>query len=893
MDVGVVSGDIAGTVSDGDQPIFNASVRIFSGVREIEQVYTDETGGFYVELEEGEYIVQVYAASFLPALYEVDDPFSQTNITLSPATVIELSGDLQFVDTENLPLQTVITILDETGSPLTLSGFSLVYGTQVGGKEKISSIAPNMILVPSERSVVISLNNSYLIGSRVETRVVEIEFNSFSQSQIDLREYTIPLNLLITNESLLDLESRLVELKGYGFYLTRQETAYAIGNELVAQSQVLYGESEYGESYEALKRGFIASENTMRELNQMYRDAEVSIFILICFLAVSSLILGYLMTDDYIRQLVLDFGIYGVVLVFFYYTYPGSRIISTQRFLFISIVILIGFMVFGKVLPSFFRVGSGDGRVHTRNLFMPIFSLAKRSLRRRKLRFLLTLISLTLLVTSFVTLTSVSQGYGVVSGWSQPKTSWEGVFIRDSGWTQNEPSFLVHDSIEVSWLISQPEVSEIYSKSLNGPLQRPYSIVEGQPVFSVIGGDDNEYSLIGLESTLLIGRVPLDGVVVSETFTHETGLTLGDKIQLGPNSLPIEGVFSDSLMSRLQDLDGSSYLGEKWVNTNPGDEAPVWVLETVEPREQVFTTKEIANSLPLIGVQRTGITLNQGYPEDDFAERLSLERGYKAYSSTVDGFTSYRLGNYFEGKGLSLVIPWVIVVLNVVVTMLNSLFERRKEIEILSSIGLNPAQVSAVFVAEATITGFIAGGLGYLAGLGFYKALALLNIGLQVHQKVSAVWSIASIALAISAVLTGAFAALRNSVVITPSLMRRWKIDRSTGGFAEPWRVDVPVKLRQEEIAPYLDYVESRLVKLIDHPTQVTSSIRRSETRIEFIYKSNQATTGNFYTRNDLQVQQNGEEYLTFLNCVGDPDWVHVVGSLIRRITMDYTTDRN
>ena len=212
--------------------------------------------------------------------------------------------------------------------------------------------------------------------------------------------------------------------------------------------------------------------------------------------------------------------------------------------------------------------------------------------------------------------------------------------------------------------------------------------------------------------------------------------------------------------------------------------------------------------------------------------------------------------------------------------------------------GLNPAQVSSIFVAEATITGFIAGGLGYLVGLGFYKALAILNIGLLVNQKVSAVWSIAAIGLAISAVVTGAFAALQNSVVITPSLMRRWKIDRTKGGYQDPWEIDIPIKLEHAEVENYLDFIESRLRGLMDHPTHVTSSIKRVDEGeiqgIEFVYKSVQTTTGNFYTKNKLEVfaQENGE-YGAKLESYSDFDWAHVVGSLIRRFSMDYTSVRS
>ena len=169
----------------------------------------------------------------------------------------------------------------------------------------------------------------------------------------------------------------------------------------------------------------------------------------------------------------------------------------------------------------------------------------------------------------------------------------------------------------------------------------------------------------------------------------------------------------------------------------------------------------------------------------------------------------------------------------------------------------------------------------------------MLNIGLQVHQKVSAIWSFAAIGLAISAVVTGAFAALQNSVVITPSLMRRWKLDRTSGGFLEPWKIEIPIKLESAEIRNYIDFVESELLLLINHPTQVTSSIKRREDEIEFVYRSFQTSTGNFYTKNVLRVfSVEDSDFGVILESIGETEWVHITGSLVRRITMDYSTDK-
>ena len=74
-----------------------------------------------------------------------------------------------------------------------------------------------------------------------------------------------------------------------------------------------------------------------------------------------------------------------------------------------------------------------------------------------------------------------------------------------------------------------------------------------------------------------------------------------------------------------------------------------------------------------------------------------------------------------------------------------------------------------------------------------------------------------------------------------------------------------------------------------------TSSIKYREEEgdfiIKFVYKSLQATTGNFFTMNTLIVSSTGEgNYKVELQSLGTQEWVHFVGSMIRRFTMEYST---
>lgn len=898
------SADISGLVKNPDGETIAASIQVLENNVEIASFQTGSNGVFSIETPSGEYTLIVYSDDsdtpgfdYLPAAIDVTGEFDG-DVVLGYGSTLSFVGDIQFVDTENLPLKITYTVQDNSGNIILSNGFPLQFSDRRGVEYIIPVLSSKEIILPADSVVDINVSSSLLVESEIYERSFLLDDfispNRGGAANVDVRKYTIPISYSITSETLEELNNQLNKMDQFGFYLAKQETALSNGINNVEASETYFENGDFDASFGSLKRGYILFTHTHTELLNMFRDASFSVYLLIAFLTIAALITGYLLIDSIFKQIITDTLVLGASLIFFYFTYPGSRTIPLNSFIISSIGFLIVFLGLGKIFPRVFTGRGGDGRVHTRNLISPIFNMAKRSLRRRRVRFLLTFISIALLVMSFVTLTSFSEGYGLITGESAPKDGWTGVYIREGTWNPEVPTFILVDNVELNWITGQPETELISLKAENTPLRFPIFEIQGQPIYGVIGITSNELAFIDLEDTLVAGELPVEnGVMFSESLLEELELELGDIISQGSREYIVEGIFDDESFRNLNDVDGTPYVSNKWINVSPEGETPKWVLEESEPNEVLIMGTQEAGRFPTVGIQRIAIKVNSGFNNTDFAERLALERGYLAWSNTIESYSSYRLGNYFQGKGATLVIPWVIVVLNVIITMLNSLFERRNEIEILSSVGLNPAQVSSIFVAEAIITGFIAGGLGYLVGLGFYKALAIFNIGLQVHQKVSAVWSFAAIGLAISAVITGAIAALQNSVVITPSLMRRWRLDRTNGGFQEPWRVDIPIKLESAEVANYLDFVEIELRSLENHPTQVTSSIRKSEEKLEFVYKSYQTTTGNFYTKNTLRLfPLESGDYGAFLESLGETEWAHVAGSLIRRITMDYSTKR-
>jgi len=366
--------------------------------------------------------------------------------------------------------------------------------------------------------------------------------------------------------------------------------------------------------------------------------------------------------------------------------------------------------------------------------------------------------------------------------------------------------------------------------------------------------------------------------------------------------LLIVGLLGDEEFMSVVDLDGEQIIPQKIVELERIEfDGPDYVVEGLvycDPSEVLVVNQVTGANVSCIWINRINLVFEEGYDVMGFASSTALNRGFRVWASSAEGVYLAELAGYFQGKGLPILIPWLIVVLNVVVTMLNSYYERRHDVSIYSSIGMNPSHVSGVFLAEAAVIGVVAGCLGYLLGLGMYKFIYLVTPTLQVKQKVSAFWSLAAIGMSLSAVLIGGVVALRNSTVITPSLRRRWRAER-VGGSAEPYRVPVPVHVYEEEVERFIGFLEERLRRAQSGRELATRMIRVTETAeprgwvITFNYGTVHATMSGIYTKNTLTVKQGGDgTYHASFVCEGNEEAARVTGSLMRKIGLDWGLER-
>ncbi|RLI33984.1 hypothetical protein DRO56_00330 [Candidatus Bathyarchaeota archaeon] len=922
-DEGLVT--LSGRVIDFEtqRPIENATVSVWEGQVLIAQGNTNSLGIFGLRVPEGHnYRVYAYMDipnttgwDYLPAFREIFSPTGDVNLTmeLRPGASVIIDNDIQFVDTTSpINAYTYEVIDPETGETLNIEGYELIYGTLEEARGHFLNLNASHLIVPADISFNIRVNASALVKGRYILRSFLIDEPGHLRlprgglMHLDVRKYSLQYNLEMMDGEVAKTKAKIDEMDKLGFYLTleKQRLVRVSGVMESVRFDLLRG--DYVNGFKELRKAYIELTDLYASLTGTYRSAATSVYILIFFLAFTSTTISFLFFEKLWHKTAASGGLTAVTHLLLHEIYPGAAYISARSFSTFSLLAWCSSLLVTIVVPHFMKGRAVAGRTPLRNIIVPIFSLAKRSLTRRRLRFVLTLSSVTILVMSFVTLTSFTMGYGLIlRRISRQIVPVDGVLVRapHGEYSETWSTFTPLDAASVEWLMKHGEVEVVAPKAENLPTLIPLLTLNGRPIYGILGIlPSAEAKILGLDRLVEEGRYLLDGeenaILISDRLKEDLGVEVNATLRLGGLNVAVVGVVSGEGIKGLRDLDGSYVIPNKLVDLSAPDEPPDIHPLPVEVDEFVICDLETALRMPGVFLSRIDATLRTGESINDFAERVALERNYNVWASSEEGLYIARLGTYFQAKGLPLAVPWAIVVLNVVITMLNSLYERRREISILSSVGLNPSHIAGIFIAEAIAIGLIGGGVGYLLGLGMYKVMTLLHIALEVRQKVSALWCLGALGIAMTAVIIGALSALKGSVIITPSLMRRWRI-RGREEFGKPIEIDLPISVPSDEIDDFMDYLLRNLRRYEDDPVARTERFKvwredteeRSVRGIKFIYRTVGAAFADYSTNRIVAERRSGEEFYTVkLYSLGERRWVHQTGSLVRLIIMRWST---
>ena len=927
---------VTGKVVDEDgKPLSGANVTLifFDRYRRYvaKTVKTDSNGRFHASVDkEWSYLVYVtYDDKETPGVDYVPERWrtwlssgstASRDFVLRKGASIYLEGDLRYVKTNKIATSCEITVIElegEGGSYWT--GPVRDYGND-SDVARFLGFDGRLAVVPAGAKVKIRVKAHFPDGySHSFTLTGETGYFKLSQGEllrVDVREQNLLKNIEYVSNILNSGFTLLDDCRFVGFLVEAEKKDLLNAHEACREALIFLGKKLFDQSFAKIRSAYILAtraEAILRRLVDSSLQSLLPSLLLFVFLSLAS---AYLLSERlYLEMsagdrklmvpcnLILDTTLYMLFVILFYYVFPGCRLIPKNMFV---AMVLLTFLA-GKVAWLLFnrtmrREKSEDRQIQLKSAIAIAFSLGTRNLRRRRVRTLINIMSITILVFGFITLTSISPEYGLSKTKLKPSIPVDCMMIKDRPEDEPPSSFVSLPRSFIDWLEKCPNVTLVSPKAENTPISpsNPLGYIYSKAgmkieVLGILGIiPSREANITGVNKIVEEGDYledeDLEGVLLSSSMKGWLKVNVGDKIYGFGREFIIRGFFNDEALKRMVDVNGMPFIP----HCMGGEPVPV----PCYPHNVIIMNYETALKMPKVSISRVVVQLNDTRSYEALARLVAFTYEYKIYVSHPGSLTLYSLRHYVEARGVMLMLPLLaLVTMNIGLSMYASVNERRNEIATLSSLGLNPTHIAALFVAEALIVGFIGGGLGYILGLSGYRVASMLG-GLYVREKASAEWGVISTFLSIfTAALASLIPALQSSTVVTPSLLRRWRLRRSQGtsDMDKPLVFDLPIKLMTRELDSFmtfmirkLQYMHAQVVKTVDHSEgEVTR-------RIKFLY----ALPEGGWTENEIIIQPEGKEYALKLICsllesssraVKPMEAIRITVSSVRKLILEWS----
>jgi len=815
-------------------PISNASV-VFWNRLKVLVAQTDASGFYSIDLQDkGPY--EVYAYRYLPktsgfdyvpvskAIYlekgSYDLPF-----TLSPGACVNIKGEIRSIRTlqplwisftieHKSGLRTVATILREDSvlmRLLNLGGRLVFVPADTPIKIKVDIYDFDL-----EYSLSIDQEGDYLNLKRGEMLAAD------HSRQILLIEVNASYNYASTTQALVEDAGKI------GFYVFYERNELEKAENLIDAGALATSREAYDEAYADLREAYLIIKRTKEAIQTMYFNASASTLFITPFLVFTTLAIAALISEKRLQRLVISLSSYGLLLSVLYFLYPGYILLGRDQLLTLSFGSFLAVYFAVHVFPTTLKDKPSEGNISRISGVIMAFSVSAKNLSRRRLRTFLSLTLVLISVFAFIALTSFSDEYGFITRQLGKAGSFEGLIIRK----QPTSDLVLSDPIQLEtleWLQERAEITLLSPKIENVPRVSPLGLLVAPTsgssfqICGVLGiAPSAETRITQIGSIILQGRLLSDddvnGILISEQIARYMDVGINDTLRLFDQDLTLVGTFDNERYQRLIDLDMTPMVPHKITLSLLGGGEPS--LSPCSSAETVIVHQKKAQEFPSMILSR--IVVQTG----DSGEILPISRqtvmkwtGIEALSFVARQIYWQSIGSYYIASGfLPAMVPLALAALNIGVFMRAIVSERKQELMVISSIGMNPFHITALFMTEALTIGIVAGSLGYITGITSYHFMKLLPWPPMFKHKVEAMWGVLALFAAIVATTLGsALPALKSSTIITPSSQRRWKIDMKPKGINELWILSMPIRIREERLDDFFTFMRDNLRRINLH----------------------------------------------------------------------------
>jgi len=542
--------------------------------------------------------------------------------------------------------------------------------------------------------------------------------------------------------------------------------------------------------------------------------------------------------------------LFGFLVASLYLLHPGFLIAASP------VINVIGFSMLILQLPIFgiviMRVSKflksikvryvGEHEIDISRMkwsFLPSFKLGVENMKRRKIRSSLILVSVILFVLSVSLFTSISplESMGVSVVGERP--TYQGILIRKDSWGQGgfDLGQRIVDFLKAKyagnatvahrvWLYMFPDfrnTADIYGTY--GYQVRSAATGKNVSVNTLWGLTPQEKIFTNLDDLIVEGRwfEEFEGsapvCIITEEIAGEGNFKVSERVTIAGTNFTVVGIISNNV-SFVSDLDRE--FGLSPIKFDLLEQQNPWNIH-VAPSYYVIVPAKILLSLGG-RVASVAIKPNAASQVTTIAEEVfNKVNAHLVYYGSGEStkMLSFRLFFNVFGSQFQL-IPSALVMLSLLNMLLGSIYERKKEIGIFSSVGLSPTHIAVQFVAEAVTYSTVGTIIGYILSLLVMKCFGpLLGISLD-YSSLTVLLVIAVSILTVMA--SSLYPALMAARLVTPSLERTWTPPTKPKG--EKWEIPLPfIVSSDEEVNQLINFFKEFLIAH-EVPDAETFSVR-------------------------------------------------------------------
>ncbi|MEM2088130.1 MAG: ABC transporter permease [Thermoproteota archaeon] len=749
---------------------------------------------------------------FVPVKKEVrieDSSDITLTFSLVPGALVELESVPYIVQASSPQEGNMITrVINKK------EGFNYSYVTEYGDAIDVFYLGLDrkMIPVPAEVPFDIEVRISIMIRER--ERVSEIFYvrngtQPFmmlqgSYTSVSVSGYSLKRGVEYVDSMLVSVSSMLSKAQDVGFTVFEEWRTLERARQNLMEADAILSDPQAEKDFEKI---WLTLREIIGEMNLVVATTESKYLIgktnavyLSGMIAMFSTVLAFFFFESTRKKVLSLAVIYIALLCLMYFINPGTHVIIDENISLFSLSAALSFIVISAIvfgIPRVWKERNIEGQVQWRSALSVIFSMSKRQIKRKKIRGFFTIFSICMLILAFTALTTFGTAFGIISDRMNTVPSADGILIR----RMVNGSSLIFSPLgegDAAILSKIVPVTNVAQRMKNIPQTDPVARLinpasgSSHPVYGVLAISPNNESLYTRLNEVVEGSYLSESgfgeVLVGVGLAENLGLRIGSNVTLEISgtaimeNIIIKGFISDEAYEGLTDVDGNPLgparlLQDRSARRCNASEIIVINLETARTIQDEIDNRYGIGALQFTVPSEIVFQMNEDV-ETTVRSIISLF-DYDVFVSSNGAVNYYHVGAYIKFEGTAeLLIPLIMVVLSVGMVMTNSVYERGKEIKLLSTLGLNPTHVGLMFLAEAIIMGMVGGSIGYLAGLGFYRTLVFLgqNIveNLMVREKLEWWWSALgftfAVILSIISAVRPTFMAIR---AYTPSMIRR------------------------------------------------------------------------------------------------------------------------